>query len=271
MKKTLISFCRIIFSCYFLSCVALYFYQENFIFFPQKLDSDYQFNFSSGFEGLSFEELNFEASDGTSLNGLLFKADNSKGLIFYLHGNAGSLSSWGDVAEVYLKLNYDVFIVDYRGYGKSEGSITSEEQLFADNQLIYNELKQNYREKDIIILGYSLGTGLAAKLASQNQPKQLILQAPYYSLTYIMQQMFPLIPTFLLKYKFATHEFLNDCNMPITIFHGNDDRVIHYESSLKLKEQFNHKINLIVLQGQGHNGMTDNPDYQLKLIDILLE
>jgi uncharacterized protein len=74
------------------------------------------------------------------LNGLLFKADSSKGVIFYLHGNAGNIGSWGNVATTYTKLNYDVFIIDYRGYGKSEGKINGQEQLFNDNEAAYNAL-----------------------------------------------------------------------------------------------------------------------------------
>ena len=257
MKKKLINLFKIIVGLYIVLCGILYFFQENLIFFPQKLEQDYQFNFEQ-----DFEELNFKTSDGKTLNGLLFKVDHSKGLIFYLHGNAGSLSSWGHVANTYTDLNYDIFILDYRGYGKSEGSISSQEQLFEDNQLIYDALKQKYQEDDIIILGYSIGTGMASKLASDNKPNQLILQAPYYSLTDMMRQRFSLIPTFILKYKLATNEYLENCNMPITIFHGNKDRVIDYKSSLKLKSEFENKLELITLNGQGHNGMTDNMDYK---------
>ncbi len=263
MKK-LISVLKLAIGLYIIICLALYFFQENLIFFPQKLENNHQFNFEK-----DFEELTFQASDGKSLHGILFKADNSQGLVFYLHGNAGSLSRWGHVANTYTDLNYDIFILDYRGYGKSEGSISSQEQLFEDNQVIYSELKKKYEEDDIIILGYSIGTGLAAKLASENSPAQLILQAPYYNLTDIMRQRFPLIPTFILKYKFATNEYLKDCEMPITIFHGDRDRVISYQSSLKLKEGFPDKISLVTLDGQGHNGMTDNPDYRRALRKIL--
>lgn len=194
-EKKLITILKIIAGLYIILCVGLYFFQENLIFFPQKIEKNYQFNFTQ-----DFEELTFQASDGESLNGLLFKADNTKGLIFYLHGNAGLLRSWGNVASTYTDLNYDIFILDYRGYGKSEGNISSQIQLFEDNQMIYDEIKKKYREEDIIILGYSIGTGLASKLASDNEPKQLILQAPYYSLTDMMSQRFLFIPTFMLKY-----------------------------------------------------------------------
>jgi pimeloyl-ACP methyl ester carboxylesterase len=68
--------------------------------------------------------------DRNLLNALLFKTDSAKGLVFYLHGNAGSLDNWGDVARRYTALDYDVFMLDYPGYGKSEGAIKSETQLF---------------------------------------------------------------------------------------------------------------------------------------------
>ena len=100
------------------------------------------------------------------MNGVLFKADSSKGLIFYLHGNAGSINSWGEIAKTYTDLDHDVFILDYRGYGKSEGSITSQDQLFRDLQIVYDEVKKRYREDKVIVLGYSIGTAPAAKIAS---------------------------------------------------------------------------------------------------------
>lgn len=249
---------------YLVLCTALYFLQERLIFFPQKLEKNYPFNFTP-----RFEELNFKASDGKTLHGLLFKANDTKGLVFYLHGNGGCLSSWGYVADRYTDLNYDVFILDYRGYGKSEGKINSQEQLYEDNQLIYDAFKGKYREEDIVILGYSIGTGLASKLAADNRPNQLILQAPYFSLTDIMQKRFPFVPTFILKYKFATNEYLKKCEMPVTVFHGTDDQVIDYKSSLKLKEKFKDKVRLITLDGQGHNDLTDNLDYKRELKNIL--
>ncbi|HEX8675781.1 MAG TPA: alpha/beta fold hydrolase, partial [Segetibacter sp.] len=103
------------------------------IFFPEKLDKDFKFRFYH-----NFEEISVKTHDNISLNGLLFRADSSKGVIFYLHGNAGSLNSWGEVAPTYTGLKYDVFMLDYRGYGKSEGKIYSEKQLYQDTQIAYD-------------------------------------------------------------------------------------------------------------------------------------
>lgn len=264
MKKTIIRTLTVIAGLYIVLCGFLFFFQERLIFFPQKLDKDHKFEFAQ-----AFEELFIKTNDGKSINVLLFKSEDPNGLIFYLHGNAGCLKSWGEVAEAYTNLNYDVCIIDYRGYGKSEGYIFSQNQLYEDNQLVYNEMKNRYCENKIIVLGYSIGTGLAAKLASVNNPKLLILQAPYYSLTDVMKHNYPFVPTFLLKYKFATNEYLKNCKLPVVIFHGNQDKVIYYESSLKLKEEFNQNITLITLKGQGHNGMTHNEHYITKLAKLL--
>ena len=136
-------------------------------------------------------------------------------------------------------------------------------------QNAYNELKKNYTEDKIIILGYSIGTGPATKIAAMNNPKLLILQAPYYSLTDMMKRSYPIIPTFILKYKFETNKYIRDCEMPIVIFHGNEDEVIYYGSSLKLKTLLKPQDTLITLYSQGHNGITDNPEYQEEISKLL--
>ncbi|MBS1987361.1 alpha/beta fold hydrolase [Candidatus Dependentiae bacterium] len=266
MKKILLRTLKLVLGLYIIICSFLYFFQEKLIFFPQKLDKDYKFNFDQ-----KFEEVNVKTTDNKFLNAILFKADSSKGVIFYLHGNAGSLSSWGDVAKTYTDLNYDVFMLDYRGYGKSEGAINGQTKFFQDIQIAYNQLKTKYPESKIIVLGYSIGTGLAAKTASTNNPKLLILQAPYYSLTDMMRHTYPIIPTFILKYKFETNEYIKDCKTPIVVFHGDQDEVIYYGSSLKLQKEFKKQDKLITLHGQGHNGMTGNPDYKMEIQKILTQ
>jgi pimeloyl-ACP methyl ester carboxylesterase len=256
MKKILIRTLKILVVAYLLICIALFFFQEKLIFLPGKLDKNFRFAF-----GQKFKEINIKTKDGKFLNGVLFTSDSSRGLIFYLHGNAGSLNTWGEVAKRYTELKHDVFMLDYRGYGKSESSIRSQKQFHEDIQKAYDELKKTYKETNITVLGYSIGTGPAAYLASTNHPTLLILQAPYYSLTDMMRHTYRVIPTFLLKYKFNTYQYIKACKMPIVIFHGNQDEVVYYNSSIRLKEFLKRTDTLITLNGQGHNGITDNPQY----------
>lgn len=264
LKRILIISGIIILSLYLLICIALYFLQENMIFFPEKLDLDYDLShYPNG------EELFIEMKDGKKLHSLHFKRDSSKGIILYLHGNGGSIAGWGDVGQTYLNLGYDVLVLDYRGYGKSEGSLNGQKLFFEDTQQVYNQLKKEYKEEKITILGYSIGTGAATYLAANNKPKQLILQAPYYSLVDLTHKHYPLIPAFLLQYPFKTYKYLPNCKMPVTIFHGDQDEVIYYGSALKLQKLFKAEDQLITLKGGGHNGMTSNPDYLKAIKNIL--
>lgn len=264
MKKILLRITTLILIAYVAICVLLFFFQEKLLFVPEKLDKDFQFMFNQ-----PFDEIGIETPDHVLLNGLLFKSDLSKGLVFYLHGNAGSLNSWGVVAKTYTDLNYDVFILDYRGFGKSEGRISSQAQLYQDIQTAYDKLKAKYDESNTIVLGYSIGTGLATYIASKNSPKLLILQAPYYSMTDMMRHTYPIIPTLILKYKFETNVLIKECKMPIVIFHGNQDKVIYYNSSVKLKEVLKKTDTLITLNGQGHNRITYNPEYITEIKRLL--
>ena len=161
-------------------------------------------------------------------------------------------------------------MVDYRGYGKSDGRISSEDQLNRDMQKAYDQIKKLYYENSIILLGYSIGTGPALYLASKNNPKMLILQAPFYNLTDMMRRYFPIFPSFLLKYKMENKRYLKECAMPVIIFHGDQDEIIYYGSSIKLSEHFKEGDRLITLESQTHNGMTYNPDYQREMRNILI-
>jgi pimeloyl-ACP methyl ester carboxylesterase len=244
--------------------LMLYFFQEGLLFFPQKLPKTYSFSFDE-----PFEEMEILTESDVLLHGLLFQTENTKGLIFYLHGNAGALDSWGEVAPTYTSLGYDVFLLDYPGYGKSEGKISSQAQLFKAVQDAYNEVKKRYQEDQIIVLGYSIGTGLAAYLAANNHPKKLILQAPYYSLVNLIRRKVPIIPSFLIRYPLETHRYLKDCTMPVVLFHGAKDSLIPVEHSERLQMEFKKGDTLIILPNQEHNGITDHPDYKDHLIALL--
>jgi pimeloyl-ACP methyl ester carboxylesterase len=138
-------------------------------------------------------------------------------------------------------------------------------------RIAYDHMNQFYPEDQIIILGYSIGTGAATRFASIKHPRLLILQAPFYSLIDLKNRYFPIIPGFLLKYKFETHKYIQNCKMPIVIFHGDKDEIIYYGSSLKLKELIKDDDKLITLHGQYHNGMSVNIHYLEELNKILAE
>lgn len=249
-------------------CVLLYFQQERLLFFPAKLAANYQFRFPQ-----RFTERWVTAPDGTRLHGLLFPTDSAarKGLVFYLHGNGGALDSWGHVAPTYTRLGYDVFLLDYRGYGKSQGRIGSQAQLLSDAEAAYQQLLPHYPEERTIVLGYSLGTGIATWLAARHHPKQLILQAPYTSVRAMARRHYPWVPAFIVRYPLATDEILPRVSAPVVIFHGDQDEIIEYQGTLALQAALKPQDQFITLADAGHNGLTDNPSYQRHLRRILAE
>lgn len=264
MKRPLLRLLSALLILYVVVCLFLYFFQEKIIFHPHKLDKNYIFHFDR-----PFREITTQGADGKKISNVLFKTDSSRGLVFYLHGNAGSAAHWEYTAGVFNNLHYDVWMHDYRGYGKSEGEIKSENQLHEDAKNAYKNALQLYPENKIIVIGYSIGTGIAARLASEHHPRQLVLQAPYYNLTDLMKNRFPVIPTFILKYKLKTNQYLSQCKMPVILIHGDADEVIYYGSSLKLKSLFKPADTLITLKGQTHTGFPSNEDYLNAIRKIL--
>ena len=260
------NFVVIVAACYLVLCAVLFFIQEKLIFFPEKMQADANFAFKH-----PFKELKVNSRDGTPLSAVLFTANQSRGLVFYLHGNAGSIQSWGSEAEFFNGLAYDVCMMDYRGYGKSGGRINSEEQFLDDIECVYREMLGLYSEKDVVVLGYSLGTGAATWLASRHHPRLLILQAPYFNIRDMMQRRFPFVTTRILKYNFSTNEWLPACKMPVCIFHGDHDEVIYFGSSVKLQSLFKQEDTLITLKSQMHMGMIENPFYRTAMQELLVK
>jgi uncharacterized protein len=242
----------------------IYTNQANMVFLANKLNADYKFEFAQ-----KFEELNIASFDSKKINGLLFKTSNPKGLIFYLHGNSGSLDSWGNNAKIYTDLGYDFFILDYRGFGKSEGTIENEEQVNRDTQIVYNELSKRYDKNKITIIGYSIGTGVASVLASNNYCKALILQAPFYNLLAFSSTRVPFYPNFLKKFSFENNINCAKIKVPIYLFHGTNDQLFSIENSERLIKILKSSDQFFKLENQNHIGINQNLDFQEKLNRIL--
>lgn len=242
---------------------CLYFYQESLLFHPTVLPKDYQYRFP-----IPFKEVNLKTADNINLNTLLFTTNDSKGVVLFLHGNAGALHQWGLGAEQYINSGWDVFYLDYRGYGKSEGRIFSETQLVKDAQLAYDYLKDLYAESQIIISGTSIGTGIATQIAKNNKPKHLILNSPYSSLKSLIKEKVSIVPSFLIKYHLNTIEHLNKVDCPIAVFHGYDDTLIPVHHAQNLKDKHS-KIRLQKLLNCGHNDIPLNRGYQKTLFELL--
>lgn len=250
----------------FLSIVFLfgYFFQEKFIFLATQLPKDFKFSFDA-----DFKEVNLKTSDHQTINALHFKAKNPKGIILYFHGNRGDLTRWGEITKWFTQFNYDVFVIDYRGYGKSSGDF-NEQNMYNDALLAYNFVKQKFAENQIIVYGRSLGTTFATKVASQNHPKELILEVPFYNLMSAIKYQIKFSPGFLFNYKFSTNNFINKVSCPITFFHGTKDEVTLPEDSNRLFALVKHaQKKLIKIENGIHGNLREFQEYTANLKVIL--
>lgn len=264
LKRRLKQIITILIALYLMIRASLYFFQEKLIFLPTKLSQDYEYQFN-----YPFEELFLETDENVSINALHFKAKNPKGVILYFHGNAGDLSRWGKITEYLVALHYDVLIMDYRTYGKSTGKL-SENALYDDAQYCYDYLLKQYKESKITLYGRSLGTGIASYLGSKNNPKQLILETPYYSIEDVAKYRFPIFPVkHLLKYKFPTYQYLPKVNCKISIFHGTEDLIVPYNSGKKLSKLNIENLNFITVEDGSHNDLINFEIYNTAIKTIL--
>lgn len=246
-------------------CILFYFFQEKFIFLNgKKLNKNYQYQFL-----YSFKELFIKAKDNTLINAVHFKLENPKGIILFCHGNKGNLTKWGNRVSYLLDYNYEVILFDYRNYGKSVGAF-NEQKMYQDAMQVYQYVNTMYSEDKIVVYGYSIGCTFATKIAEKYKPKHLVLESPFYSLKKAVQKAFFLAPTFLLKYKFKTHTFFKNVQVPICIFQGKKDRVTPIKGAKKLFQLNNNPVNSFITLEEGtHHNIRTFKLYKQKLQEIL--
>lgn len=249
---------------YFSICIIYYFVQELLIFHPKELPQDYEFSFINEPEEIFLENGN------ALIHGLYFPADQSKGLILYFHGNTGALDGWGYLGNKFNTLGYSIYIMDYRGYGKSRGRL-SESNLYSDAQLVYDHFVSRCVDERVIIMGRSLGSAIAVQLATVNSFDKLILESPFHSLTGMIEMFFNYLPhDLLLQYKFESINKIDDIPEPILVFHGTNDAVVPIESARMLASEIQSMNSKFVeIEGGEHNNLSDFDIYNEEILKFL--
>ena len=241
---------------YLLALVALYLFQERILFPVAPLPADHAFRF----DGQRFEEMAV-AVPGATLSALHFTQPSPRGLVFFIHGNGGNLQTWTTGIDFYRRANYDLFIFDFRGYGKSTGRIRSEAELHADVRAAYDAIAPRYRGKPIVVYGRSLGTALAVKLATQVRPDLVVLVTPYTSVEALARRLYPWAPSRLLKYPLHADTLIGQVQSPVLLIHGTRDELIPFDESRKLLALAHAPAELLMVEGASHNDIHEFPLY----------
>lgn len=259
--KALRRFAVLALSAYALLLALLWGFQEKLLFHPpaQPMAADFKFPFQ-----LPHEELTVEF-EGGSAHAVLAKAKGAKGLILYFHGNAGDLRDWFDLAEdLAVRLRWDVLMVDYPGFGKSAGSIGSEAQLHAMAAAFFLKAKEKAAGRPLVLFGRSIGSGLAVRLAAENELAALVLETPYLSMESLAGGMFPWVPTAVLRYKLRSDLWMPDVSEPVLILHGDQDELIPHASGLALSRLVKNG-RFVTIEGGRHNDLGASDHYWAEL------
>ncbi|HMN89115.1 MAG TPA: alpha/beta fold hydrolase [Saprospiraceae bacterium] len=241
--------------------------QDYFIFRPRRLPQDYRYRFMG-----HFEEIWLQAKHGGRLNVLYFNSLNlgePKGLVLYYHGNSSNLARWGHLHQYFGEQGYDFLAYDYRGFGKSSGRRT-EATLFADALQVYDYACTLCPPSRIVIVGRSMGSAFACRVAAQHPCRRLILETPFYNMPKLFYTYYPFLPpVFLFKYRFTNCRHLKQARMPVCIFQGTNDWVVPYKCAVQLKDCLKPHDEFITIPDGGHNNLQFYDVYNLKMRELL--
>jgi uncharacterized protein len=236
--------------------------QERLLFRPRTLPADHRFDF-----GADVHEV-FIDVPGARLNALHLRQPAPDGVVFYLHGNAGHLQSWFVNTDLYRRANLDLFMLDYRGFGKSTGRIESQAQLQADVRAAWDHIAASYEGRRRVFVGRSLGTGLVTGLAAEVQPELTVLISPYESIQALAGEIYPWVPGAVLRYPLRSDQALPQIRGPVLLLHGDRDATIPLEHSQRLLTVAP-TSRLVVIEGAGHNDLQTFETYRQALAGAL--
>ena len=237
---------------YSLTCLYLYLAQARLIFYPHLPSRELAA--SPGDIGLQYESVSIKTSDQIILHGWFIPASEEKGTLLFFHGNAGNISHRLDSLKIFHDLGLSVLIIDYRGYGRSQGTV-SENGIYLDAEAAWNYLTEirKMTSKRIIIFGRSLGAAIAAKSAERHTPGALILESAFTSVPDMAARLYPIFPVrFLSRFQFNTKRSLQSVNCPVLIIHSPDDEIIPFENGLQLYRSSREPKTFLKIRG-GHN------------------
>lgn len=254
-RRALLRAAAAVLGLYAAAVALLWWGQEGLLFHPDPLPAGHRFE--------QREDVHETWVDvpGARLNALHLRLPRPDGVVFYLHGNAGNLQSWFVDADFYRRLNLDLYMLDYRGFGKSSGRIDSEAQLHADVRAAWDAVAPRYAGRKRVVLGRSLGSGLAAALAAEVQPELTVLVSPYSSVAELAREHYPWVPAAVLRYPLRTDAALPRVQGRVLLVHGLRDTLIAPAHAERLRALLP-RAGWLPVPGAGHGDIHRHPVYR---------
>ena len=234
-------------------CLFLFLTQAKLIFYPDIPSR--QLTASPADIGLAYESVTLATDDGVQIHGWFVPAPGGNGTLLFFHGNAGNISHRLDSLKIFHDLGLSCLIIDYRGYGRSGGTV-SERGTYLDAEAAWGYLAENKKipPSQIVVFGRSLGAAIAAYTASRFRPGALILESAFTSVPDMGARLYPFLPVRLLsRFAYDSRKVLRSVVCPLLVIHSRDDRTIPYENGRLLYESYQGSKRFLEIQGD-HNG-----------------
>ena len=255
---------------YLLLVLLMWLFQERLVFLPHlgrelvATPSDI---------GLDWQPVELTAEDGLRLDAWWLPVENPRASLLFLHGNAGNISHRLESLAQLNELGLAVLILDYRGYGRSEGR-PSEAGTALDADAGWRWLKEESGQdpQRLVIFGRSLGSAVAAELARRTDPAALILESPFRSVPDLGQKLYPWLPVRpLARLQYPTVEYVTQRQMPLLVIHSETDEIIPFSEGQAVYEAARSPKELLVIQGGHNTGFLESQATYLPAIDEFLK
>ena len=259
-------FARLWLVAYLLLLLALMIFEESLIYFPSPYpQGDWQP------PGVSFEDAEFQAADGTRLHGWYAHRKDARAVVLFCHGNAGNVTHRAHtLAALHDLVGASVLIFDYRGYGKSQGKPT-EDGVLADARAARAWLaeKEGIATSDIVLMGRSLGGAVAVDLAANDGARALVLESTFSSVADVGAYHYPWVPVrALLRTRLDAAAKIGRYHGPLLQSHSDADTVVPYRFGQRLFQAANEPKRFITIPDGDHNDAQPAGYYQA-LIEFL--
>ena len=224
------------------------------IFFPIK-----DFSLKPDQFGLIAKDVFVKTQDGVKLHGWFFPVKNSRLCLLIFHGNADNISIRLPKAKAWVDRGVSVLLMDYRGYGKSEGEIKSANDLVQDAKASLAWLKaENYIPSQIILYGESIGSVPAIELAANEKFKAIILEAPFTSLKDVAKLIYGIVPDFMLKdFEMNNEAKIPQLKTPVLILQGTEDEVVPFSMGQRLFQKAPEPKSFFEIKSGHHNDLAE--------------
>ncbi len=224
--------------------------EENTVFHPSR-----ELTVTPTQAGLDYDDVYFPTEDGLKINGWLVKASNTASTLIFFHGNAGNIGDRVEKIEMFHKMGLNVFIVDYRGFGRSQG-VPTEEGIYKDAIGTYDYLltRKDIDLQKLVAYGASLGGAVAVDLASKRKVAALIIDSSFTNAADMAKAIFPFIPSFLIQAKMDSVSKINHITVPKLFLHSRTDETVPFELGEKLFRRAAEPKEFVELKGNHNDG-----------------